>query len=87
MIRAGQDGIEVRVSGPKLSCHCRLDGMEVIPPIIAPANAGLVRHHHDPNLQRITAGNCGGSPCHHAHVFDAVEVMRIRDDHAITVEK
>ena len=87
MICAGQNGIEVRVSGPKLSCQCRLDGMEVIPPVIPPANAGLVCNHHNPNPQRITTGNCGRCPRNYAHVFDTVEVMGIRDNHAISIEK
>ena len=87
MIRAGQNGIEVRISGPKLSCQCRLDGMEVIPPVIAPANAGLVCHHYNADPQRIATGNRGGCPRNHAHVFDTVEVMGIRDNHAISIEK
>jgi hypothetical protein len=61
--------------------------MEVIPPVIASANAGLISHHHNSNPQRITTGNSGGCPRNHAHVFDTVEVMGIRDNHAISVKE
>ena len=87
MISAGKNGIEVRVSGPKLICQCRLDGMEVIPLVIAPANAGLVCYHHNTNSYRITTCNCGGCACYHLDIFDAVQVVRIRDDDTISIKK
>jgi len=87
MISAGKNGIEMCVSRSELSCQLRLNGTEVIPPVIPPANTGLVCHQNSPNPQRITTRNCTGCPFNHAQVFDPVKVMRIGNDYAISIEK
>ena len=74
MIGAGQHGIEMSAgSRQRRLDSAALHGMKVIPVVIAAADAGLICHHHDRNLQRIAASDCGGRACDHAHVFDAAE--------------
>jgi hypothetical protein len=87
MISAGKNGIEMCVSGPKLNCQCRLDGMELIPTVVAPAYASLVCHHDNPNSQRIATGNCSSRARNQPYVLDAMKVMGVRDDHAIPIKE
>jgi hypothetical protein len=87
MISAGQDAIEMSAIGRQCRLQCALHGMKGVPAVIAAADAGLIGHHDDRDLQRIAAGDRSGRARVHAHVFDAAEVMRIGDDDAVAVEE
>ena len=73
--------------GRQLSLKRALHGVKGVPIVITAADAGLIGHHYDRNLQRIAAPDRGRCARDHAHVFDAAEVMRIGDDDAVAVEK
>ena len=87
MIGAGHDAIEMGAVGRQRRLQRALHGMKVVPAVIAAADAGLIGHHHDRNLQRIAARDRGGGARDHAHVFDAAEVVRIGDDDAVAIEE
>ncbi len=83
MIGAGHDHIEPRAEKSKLFDNTLLNGLEIQPSEVTPADPRLVRNYDDGEGQLIGLSDRRYSRWDEAHVFGVSEVMHLLDDHAV----
>jgi len=64
-----------------------LDGVERVPTVKAPADTGLVRHHHNRDRAYVGLGHCLGDPIDENNIVDGVEIMSLLDHNTVSIEE